>query len=161
MREISDLNINEGGLPVTRRKPTIMDFEWFETKYQIRIPEELRLLLSHANGGHPELDTIVPVNSPYSEGFAVNRFYHLVTGDDSSESLAYAKEHWWVALGVDTLPFAGDGGGNEFFIDWGDSPPSVKLCLHDVGIDVDMIIVPIAPTFEEFIDNLKIDTELM
>jgi hypothetical protein len=151
MRELSELNINEGGRPVSRTAPTEALFAEFESKTGMRLPVELRGLLQFANGGHPELDSVGG-----SEGqFAVNAFYHLTPDDFGPGSLWYAVAHWTPTLGERSLPFAADAGGNQFFLDLSSTPTAVKLCVHDEA----MRIVCIAPSFEAFIDSLEIDTD--
>lgn len=153
MRDLRELNINEGGRQVRRPVPTDALFARFESQTGCVMPVGLRQLLEHSNGGHPELD------SP--EGalgqFSINRFFHLTTDDYGSESLWYAVKHWQPILGRESLPFANDGGGNQFFLDLASKPPSVKLCLHDEL----MKIVEIAPTFEDFINSLSIDPDMI
>jgi hypothetical protein len=77
MRNFSILNINEGGRPVQREKPTNEIIDAFQTHFGIRLPEAYLELLRHSNGGHPELDTIAPVGRSGAARWAVNRFYHL------------------------------------------------------------------------------------
>jgi hypothetical protein len=106
MRELTELGINEGGAPVRRPRPTDDDFARFEARYALTVPEALRQLLRHANGGHPERDSIQAAATRYS----VNNFYH-VGQSDAPGSMAYAARHWRGVLGPNALPFAGDGGG--------------------------------------------------
>lgn len=157
MRDIRELNINEGGRVVTRPKPTLADYKSLEAEYEIQVPEGLRSLLEHANGGHPELDSILPESSPCGERFGVSRFFHLLSGDQNPGSFDYALRHWRSILGAKALPFADDGGGNLFFLDWHDSPPTVKLCLHDAN----MKLILIAPTFDAFVDGLEMDPDMI
>lgn len=153
MRNISDLNINDGGRLPSRPPASSEVINDFESEFEVELPEHYKSLLRSANGGHPELDSIDGGNGQ----FAINRFYHLTHEDRSSESLWYATGHWRQILGVKAVPFANDGGGNQFFLDTRDTPASVKLCLHDA----DMKIVLIADSFEEFIDSLEIDPDMI
>lgn len=61
------------------------------------------------------------------------------------------------SLGKDALPFAVDGGGNQFFLDLKSSPQAVKVCVHDDNFSV----VNLAPSFEAFIDGLAVDPEMI
>lgn len=153
MRNLSDLNINEGGRPSPRPPASSKVIEDFENEFGVEFPESYKCLLRFANGGHPELDSIDGGNGQ----FAINQFYHLTNEDRGPESLWYAAKHWRQILGTKAVPFANDGGGNQFFFDTQDSPPSVKLCLHDA----DMKIVLISDSFEEFIDSLEIDPDMI
>lgn len=153
MRKLSELNINEGGWPVTRPKPSHELFVDLELKTGLRIPAELRELLQSANGGHPELDSVGGAGGQ----FAVDIFYHLTEGDFGPESLWYAFRHWGPILGPNAVPFATAAGGNQFFLDLSHNPPAVKLCLHDEA----MRIVDIAPSFADFIDSLGTDPDMI
>lgn len=153
MRSITELNINEGGRPPSRPPATDEIIREFEVKLEVSLPEAFKILLRSVNGGHPELDSIGGANGQ----FAVNRFYHLTNEDYGTESLWYAAEHWCPILGRKAVPFANDGGGNQFFLDTADSPASVKICLHDTSMKVQ----PIAVSFESFIDMLEIDPDMI
>jgi len=65
--------------------------------------------------------------------------------------------HWSQILGKGTIPFASDAGGNQYFLDLKTSPASVKMCLHDENFAV----VELALSFEDFIDRLSIDPEMI
>lgn len=153
MRDLLELKINDGGRPVLRSPPSGEVIADFEKTLGVLLPESFKLLLKVSNGGHPELDSVGGANGQYS----VNRFYHLTKDDRGPESLWYAAAHWRPILGNQAVPFAGDGGGNQFFLDLSDTPPSVKLCLHDRSME----IVPVSPSFEAFIDELDIDPDMI
>lgn len=152
MRNIEELNINEGGAPPRRTAPSLATIATFERACEVRLPDELKLLLSIANGGHPELDAVGGVNGQ----FGVSRFYHLTDDDHGIESLWYATRYWRPILGKNALPFAFDGGNKQFFLDMAMSPPMVKLWVTDEARAVD-----IAASFEQFIDLLEIDPEMI
>ena len=152
MRNLAELNINEGGRTVSRGLPTARALEQLESEFGLALPTGLRELLEFANGGHPELDAVDGESGDY----AVNQFYHLVENDHGTESIWYAVEHWQPVLGRSALPFANDAGGNQFFLDMSSTPPPVKLCLHAHGFRV----VDVAPTFEAFIDSLQLDPDI-
>lgn len=156
MRSLSELNINEGGKPVVRPAPTKDVIDAFQAHFGFPLPEEYLRLLRYSNGGHPELDSIEPFGRPGAARWAVNRFYHLDEDRTSTASLWAAAERWRPELGTDALPFAADGGGNQFFLDFRASPPAVKVCVHDE----DFAIVDIAPSLEAFIDALSIDPDM-
>lgn len=158
MRDLSELNINEGGKPVQRPAPTRKAIEAFQTHFGITLPEEYLHLLRHSNGGHPELDSVEPIGRPGAARWSVNRFYHLDDNDKvSTTSLWVVAERWCSMLGKDALPFAADGGGNQFFLDLKTSPAAVKVCIHDEGFS----IVDIAPSLELFIDSLSVDPDMV
>ena len=136
-----------------RRAPRAQDIDDFERTFGVLLPLGLTRLLNVANGGHPELDAVCGAAGQFS----VNRFYHLCANDNGTESLRYAMTHWRPILGLQAIPFANTGGGDQFFIDLADSPPTVKLCLHRN----ETLIVQVAPSFEIFIDELAIDLDMI
>ncbi len=152
MRNLAELNLNEGGFPSPLPPPSNDEVLQFEQAFGVSLPEDLLSLLRHVNGGHPELDAVGGAGGEY----AVNRFHHLTSTNIESESLWNAMTEWRPVLGLQAIPFANTGGDDQFFLDCGDVPPSVKLCLHDQA----MRIVQIAPTFEAFIDELSIDPDM-
>jgi hypothetical protein len=153
MRNLTELNINDGGRPVARNAPTDRVLAKFEKEFGQPLPEALRKLLSFANGGHPELNSIDGVFGQY----AVNYFYHLCEEDHGTESLWYSMKHWRSVLGREAIPFANDGGGNQFFLDMSKDSAPVKICLHDKGFK----ILEIAGSLEEFIDRLQTDPDII
>jgi len=153
VRNLSELNINEGGRPVGREAPPKEIIDSFESKTGLKIPQDYQEFLRFSNGGHPELDS---VNGAGGQ-FAVNSFYHLTADARGPESLWYAVEHWRPILGSMAIPFANDGGGNQFFLDLLTQPPRVKMCVHDEG----MRIIDISASFSEFIDSLELDPEMI
>lgn len=157
MRNLAELNINEGGKPVGRLAPSMEAINKFQAYFGLILPEEYIRLLRFSNGGHPELDSIEPVNRPGAARWSVNRFYHLNEDRTSAASLWAATEKWRTWLGNDALPFAEDGGGNQFFIDFKVSPPAIKVCIHDESFS----IIDITPSLEAFIDALSIDPDMV
>jgi hypothetical protein len=157
MRNLHELNINEGGKPVKRDAPGPDIVSEFEQHYGVSLPEDYLRLLNHANGGHPELDSILP--EPRSSGarWAVNVFYHLDGDKESDTSLWKAVKAWRSILGKLSLPFATDAGGNQFYLDLSTDPPAVKVCIHDENFRA----IGIAPSFEKFIDGLEIDPDMI
>jgi hypothetical protein len=153
MRNLAELNINEGGRPVERPTPSEKLFHEFESKTGLRIPPELRELLKFSNGGHPELDSVHGSRGQ----FAVDTFYHLTPDDRGPESLWYAAENWGAILGRAALPFAADAGGSQFFLDLGCAPARVRLCLHAEG----MRIVDVSCSLDEFLNALEIDPDMI
>jgi hypothetical protein len=154
MRDLSELNLNEGGGPVARAAPSREVIAAFESRFGVTIPEAQLQLLRHSNGGHPERDSILSPDGSWAR-WSVNRFHHLDTDETDTSGLWAAMKQWRPVLGPLTLPFAADGGGNPFFLDLRVGPPSVKVCLHDEGFAV----VEVAPSFEAFVDALSIDPD--
>lgn len=152
VRDLRELRINEGGLPPSRPAPTRSVIEEFEQKFDVQLHRGLAQLLMVANGGHPELDVV----GGKSGQFAVCRFYHLSADDRGTESLWFALEYWRPIIGINALPFAFDGGNKQFYLDQNKFPSPVRL-----WIDEEIDSVYIAATFEEFIDSLDLDPDMI
>jgi hypothetical protein len=157
MRDLRQLNINEGGKPVNRAAPSSEAITSFQARFGIALPDEYLSLLRHSNGGHPEQDSFEAVGKPGVERWAVDHFYHLDSDKSSSESLWAAMDRWQAILGKDRLVFAEDGGGNQFFLDLNAPTAAVKACVHDKNF----AIVELAPSFELFIDGLSADPDMI
>jgi len=153
MRDLKELNINDGGRPVKRPPPTDADFLFFEQNTGLLVPPDLRCLLMFSNGGGPELDAV----GGASGAFSIDTFFHLTSDDFGTESMWYAVKHWRPILGDFALPFGQDGGGNQFFLDLSVDPPRVNLCLHDES----MRILNISASFEEFVNSLELDPDMI
>jgi hypothetical protein len=150
MRDIKELKINSKPGP----RPVEHDWEAFEEAYDIKVPELLRTLITSANGGGMELNSIIPEGGPEGQMFGVNHFLHLRKGDSGSRSLIRMMEHLRTQFGMNVMPFAEDGGGNVFFLDPSISPASVNILLHDPEG-----VITITSTLEAFVDCLQINPE--
>lgn len=148
MRDLVELGMNEGGKPVSRSPATDDGFRRFELRYGISIPDTLRRVLRHSNGGHPLLNTF----SSGTEILGISRFYYL-SEDEHLESLGGELTTWKPFLGDSALPFADDGCGNVYFIDLRDG--LVKLCLHEE----EMLVQSLNLSLEELIERLALDEE--
>lgn len=154
MRDLSELNINVGGEPVTRLAPSDEAIAKFERAFGVVLPSEYVALLRQANGGHPELDSF---QLDERATWAVNHFYHLDDDRSSSTSLWVVAERWRGILGKGVLPFASDGGGNQFVLDLRVTPAAVRVCIHDENFRM----VALASSFADFIDRLAIDPDMI
>lgn len=152
MRDLRELNINEGGLPVSRAAPADRDFHRLEALAQVTLPGSYKALLRFANGGHPELSTFV-VDNQGSE-WSVSRFFR-VSSDDGPNSVFWALSTHSTVLPARRLPIGQDGGGNLFVLNFDTNPPSVVVVVHDEGFRE----IPLASSFERFIDGLELDPD--
>ncbi|MDQ0469772.1 SMI1/KNR4 family protein [Labrys wisconsinensis] len=155
MRDLSELNLNEGGGPVKRPPPSPGTIAAFEREFGVTLPADYLGLLRFSNGGHPELDVPTLSDGSLSDS-SVNRFHHLDEDRGSTESLWRATRDWRAVLGEKKIPFAGDGTGNVFVLDLGQEPATVSICLHEEGFELE----PLAPSFAAFIDSLDLDPDL-
>jgi len=155
MKDLQELGINDNGRVVLRRTPTDSDIQAFEAEFDLTLPVGVIQLLRHSNGGHPERNTFYPPGPERGDGVAIDHLYFLDGDDHGEESLWLATHQWRPFLGPRALPFASDGGGNQFFIDLTDG--CVKICWHDA----EMVTSLLAESFEAFVDALEIDDELV
>ena len=58
MRNLAELNINEGGKAVERPAPSREDIVEFEQAFGVSLLPGLSFLLQASNGGHPEFDAV-------------------------------------------------------------------------------------------------------
>lgn len=158
MRDLQELNINEKGWPVDRPAPSQSDVESFENVIGASLPDDYKALLNHSNGGHPELDTFVPVGANPDNTWAVNRFYHLNPDCTSLDGLWGAFEKWKNVLGKGLVPVASDSGSNQIVLDFNEGvEPSVKLCIHDQNFK----LIDVASSFGAFLYLLDEDTDMI
>lgn len=158
MRDLDELNVNEGGRPVTRRPPTATEIAAFESEHGVSLPDAYLRLLRHANGGHPELDSFVPADSDDdTDRWQVNSFYFLDADAEHPESLWRAARAWRAVLGDRRIPVAQDGGGNQIYLDCTTAPAAVRLSVHDAGFSSRLV----APSFEAFLDLLGDDPDMI
>ncbi len=157
MRDLAELNLNEGGKPVRRPSPSTQQIAQFQSEFGIAVPGEYLTFLAYSNGGHPELDTFLPDGMPERRHYcAVNHFYHLTDDrEGDSRSLWWAQRVFRPILGKEAFVFASDGGGNQFFLDVSKSPRPVKVLFHD---EKDLVI-ELAGSFAAFLDGLRLDPE--
>jgi hypothetical protein len=155
MRDLSELNINDGGRPVTREPPSAATVAAFERALGLKIPEPLLALLRFSNGGHPELDSFNPNGVEDTNSFGINTFYCLTDDENAPYSLWEAVRVWRPYIGESGLPFAEDGGGNIVFLDLAAEPAPVKVCWHDENFRVGLM----ASTLEKFIDGLCLNPD--
>lgn len=155
MRNLVELNINEGGEAVRRAPPSPEIISAFEREFNVSLPSEYLELLMYSNGGHPELDTIKPMGRTDIDDWGVNHFCYLDEDREGVESLWVETKYWRPILGEKQIPFAADGGGNPFILDLVATPSRVVGCL----VDEDFALVELAASFEEFIDRLELDQD--
>jgi hypothetical protein len=157
MRDVRELNINEGGRPVQRPAPTNEQIAAFEARFGLELPEEYLLLLQASNGGHPEVDSFRPVRTAETGFWGVNRFYHLADNKTDPEGVWFATEEWQAATQRKLVSVANDGSGNQIVLSYETSPPCVLVCIHDEGFRM----VYVADTFSQFLDLLVADSDMI
>jgi hypothetical protein len=154
MRDLLELDINEGGEPIRLPASTDVEVAASERHFNPALPSEYLKFLRRANGGHPKLSSILPIGGADEERLDVNRFRHLA-GDHASPSNWAATAAWRDVLGPKALPFASDGGGYQFFFDLTGACSTVKIWMHERIVPIKSV----ASSFEESIDNLSTDQD--
>lgn len=157
MRDFQELNINEHGKRVSRDGPSVAVILAFEQEFGVQIPQEYIRLMDHSNGGHPELNSIEPMGRSDIASRSIDHFYYLDDDREGAASLWSATKAWHSILGKNYLPFAVDGGGNPFVFDLTAMPHAIKACLHDEQF----ALVDMAKSFDQFIDALKLDPDMI
>lgn len=157
MRDLNELNINEGGHPVTRRKPEGTDFEYLQRIIGTSLPKTYIDFMMFSNGGHPELDTFEVTIEGVKQDWAINRFFHLLTDEESTENVMYNYSHYSKVISEMILPIANDGGGNLICIDLKyTNKGRILLWIHD---SPKQKLISIANSFEEFVGMLHINPD--
>ena len=157
MRDLTELNINEGGKPVTRPHPTPGQIAFIEQLIGRKLPQTYVDFLMSSNGGHPEVCDFSDRTEGSYEEWAVDHFFHISSELDSTESVVWNYRHRWPGAAREIFPIAADGGGNLVCLDLTEpGKDRVIVWVHD---DPDLPIVEVADSFEEFIDSLTMGSE--
>jgi len=77
MRDLAELNINEGGEAVDRPVPTSDQITSVERIIGAKLPSSYLEFLKFANGGHPELDSFEFNDEGVLQEWSVDRFFHI------------------------------------------------------------------------------------
>jgi hypothetical protein len=157
MRDLNELNINEGGRPVIRPQPTSQQLAFVENLVGAQLPPSYIAFLMFSNGGCPELDTFCFENEGSHEEWAVDRFFHIASDMDSTESVVWNYRHRWPGAPKEILPIGRDGGGNLVCLDLSNPvKEKVVLWIHDT---LHHSLLMVANSFEEFIDSLVMNPD--
>ena len=138
-----------------RPPPKQKNIRDFEMKFGLKLPPLYLQLLMHANGGHPELNSYV--NSLNGKGTAIDHLYHLSDDKSSYNSIWRIASDYRKYISRSALAFAENGGGDMIALD-------VEMLNNPVSIhygDNNFKGVFLSDSFEEFIDGLKIDPEMI
>lgn len=149
--------MNQRGRPANRLPPSKNDIKSFQASFNVVLPEEYIAFLNHSNGGHPELDAIIPIGGDVIHPRGVDHFYYLNNDRDGPQSIWPRAEAWRNLLGSNFLAFAEDAGGNPYLFDLSCDPLAVCTCLHDDELS----IVTVSSSFGAFIDALAYDPDMI
>src|SRR6266566_5264290 len=114
MRNLKELNMNEGGEPVNTPSPTPNQIANIENLVGTKLPPAYIEFLQFSNGGHPELGTFYFDYNGKAEEWGINSFFSISSDFNSIEDVVWNYTHRWPgAPHMRTLlPIAGDGVGN-------------------------------------------------
>jgi hypothetical protein len=153
VRDLFELGINEGKRPVTagplviRSAPTQAQIRAFESRFDVKLPDDYLSFLRFSNGGHPKCGSFESPSGDEPSFWTINLFYHLEDERDDLEGLWGATDEWQPFLPPKTIPIGDDGCGNQIALSC--ETGSVHLCLHE-----GMHLIPIASSFSDFLDLL-------
>jgi len=157
MRDLTEINVNDGGKPVGLPLPTSTQIAAIENLVGMVLPESYVNFLKCSNGGHPELDTI---ETDDGKVWAVNRLFHIAAtaGDLSdTEDVVWRYHHRWPGARRELLPIANDGGDNLFCLDLSrDGNGQIVCYIHD---EPGSPLIHIASSFEALIDALVVNPD--
>ncbi|WP_090313481.1 SMI1/KNR4 family protein [Duganella sp. CF517] len=148
MMDVKRININLNGLPT----PPLADSEKIkelEKKIKLKLPRDYRQFLQIHDGGHPEIGSVIIDQNELTNIFDVDWFYSIA--NSKIKSIFEAIEQWKPVLGNEALPFAQDGGGNQFYLNLKSNEETVWLLLHDQNNKT----IKIADNFAAFISLLQ------
>ena len=153
MRNLEELNINEGGEPIDRPAPSTDDTRRFVEHFGVSLPEDYTTLLLFANGGCPEVNSFT-----YYDGegeSAVNCFYRLTSDRTDLYGVWRRTEHLRKVLSDanianDVIAVGENGGGDDILLNMSNIPPSVHILYRTSGNSMPKI----ADSFGEFVDSL-------
>jgi hypothetical protein len=151
MRDLKELNINEGGKPVTRARPTADQIAYIENLVGVKLPASYITLLMFSNGGHPQLDTFYFKAEGSLQEWGIGVFFHISWDFESPENIVWNYARRWSGADKGILPIADDGVGNLVCLDLTNAGNQrVVLWVHDPGPK----LLSVAGSIEEFIDGL-------
>jgi hypothetical protein len=156
MRDLNELNINEGGRPVTRPQPTPEQLAFVENLVGAKLPRSYVAFLMFSNGGGPEVDTFYFEAEGVRYEWGINEFFHISSDHASTESVVWNYTHRWSGAQREVLPIADDGVGNLICLDLSETGnEKVVLWVHDPV----QPLLSVADSFETLIDSLVMNPD--
>jgi len=147
VRDLGELKVRMKGSRTALSPADELLIRDFEKRFRVELPEDYQTFLKEIPGGHPQLSVIRVAGAPWE----INRFYPLTRGERPTTDLVSAMQEWSEVLGRGYVPFANDGGGNQFVLAVGQKPAPVYIVIHDE----DFRQVKLANSFAEFVDALE------
>jgi hypothetical protein len=155
-------------LAIERTKPAPTDAQLaaIENLLGASLPQSFRDFLRAANGGYLEYVIDVSMRDGTSEQLSFCGIFAADAGTFCDETLVgeirSGREHFKLPQGV--LPFARDGGGSVVFLDLSsEGNGRVVAFVHGLpawtGLRGESAFVELAPSFDEYVQKLRIDRE--
>jgi hypothetical protein len=157
MMDFTRLNINAGGFSVPGYRGDQALFQRIEDILAASLPAEYVALLKFADGGHPELSSINPIDPAWDYGLhSIDWIYSMQNSE--IPQLLKIYEVWASILGSKCLPFANDGANNQFYLDLNFNPAKVFFYTTSYGPAKRYIF---ANSFADFINSLQLDPDFI
>ena len=157
MRDLREINLNDGGAPVGRPAPTADEIAAVEALVGRPLPSDYRELLAFSNGGHPEKDTFPVEIQGVPQTWGISRFFRIASDVQSSHNVVFEYGRRPAGWPREILPIANDGGGDVIGLDLsGDGRGAVILWIHDSPGNG---FIPVAGSLEALIDSLEENPE--
>lgn len=172
MRDLRELGLNDAGMPVETLPPTQQQLALVEQLAGIRLPADYTRFLRFSNGGHPLLNTFyVQVDvKGYREQWSMDNFFSISSDDsltEDTDEVVWRYHHRWEGLPAALVPIADNGFGDEIYLDLtGEGNGQVVLMAHERPewargeLPAANVLLPVAASFDEFIDSLSADPDL-
>jgi hypothetical protein len=158
MRDLTELNLNQGGQRVRRARPTPTQLCLIETIVGAKLPEAYAKLLEVSNGGHPELDTFHFGPSECPQEWSINLFFH-VSSETGPDSVLWNYNHRWPGAPREVLPIGNDGLGNLICLDLTEGGRgAVIIWVHDMPGGQ---VVRAAESLEQLLANLGVNPDFI
>ncbi len=171
MRDLHELKLNIHGEPVTISPPTAHQLAVVERLVGTKLPAAYVEVLHFSNGGYPELDTFyVEVEEKgYREAWSVNNFFSITSDDpltEDTDEVLWNYRHRWDEAPREIVPIARNAFSDKICLDLTpEGNGQVVLFAYQLpewargALPAADVLLPVAPSFEAFIDSLTTDPE--
>ena len=172
MRDLQELKLNDAGAPVITAPPTKQQLAYLEHLVGAPLPPAYVEFLQFSNGGHPQLNSFfIEVRAEgYREQWSVDNFFSISSDDpdvEDTDEVLWRYNHRNDTLTQEFLPIADNGIGDTIYLDLTrEGHGRVVLCARERpawargALPASDVLLPIAASFEEFIDLLTLNPDL-
>jgi len=157
MRNLREINLNEGGTFVNRLPPTSEQITFVENLIEAKLPAPYLELLQFSNGGHPELDTFYYKSNDIQQHWNIDKFFHISFDTNDMYDVVWNYNHRWNNANKHIVPIAQNGGGDLFCLDLSENGKGrIIVWIHD---DPEISLLEVANSFEALIDELILNPD--